>query len=227
MNIVGRNCAEGGNSNIMNTIRVALVDDHPVVRRGLMAMLSTYSHITVVGEACDSHSAVNMLNHTIPEILLLDLKMPGSGGLCLIRHIKSNYPEIKIIILTVYDDDEYVCESIAAGADAYVLKSIAHEELINIINVVHKGGKFIDQPLVGKIVEEYSNIVNKNNEYRLTNEEIDILRLVASGMKNRDIAEQCHWSEVSVKRKLQIIYQKLDVRDRAQAVATAIWKGLL
>lgn len=213
----------------MNAIRVALVDDHPVVRRGLTAMLSTYSHITVVGEACDSYSALNMLNNTAPEILLLDLKMPGSGGICLIKHIKGNYPQIKIIILTIYDDDEYVCESIAAGADAYVLKSIAHEELINIINVVYKGGKFVDQPLVGKILEKYSTMANtdKNNEYRLTNEEIGILQLVASGMKNRDIAEQCHWSEISVKRKLQIIYQKLDVRDRAQAVATAIRKGLL
>lgn len=218
-----------GGITYMNAIRVALVDDHPVVRRGLMAMLSTYSCINIVGEACDSSSALDLINKTVPEILLLDLKMPGSGGLYLIRHIKNSYPKIKIIILTIYDDDEYVCEAIAAGANAYVLKSIAHEELIKVIKTVHEGEKFVAQPLLGKVIKKYRTIYNNStkSKYGLTEEEIDILQFVASGLKNREIAKRCHWSEITIKRKLQTIYEKLDANDRAQAVATAIRRGLL
>lgn len=147
----------------------------------------------------------------------------------LIRQVKQHYPEIKIILLTVYDGEDFVCGAIEAGVHAYILKSIAHEELIRTILSVHRGEMTVDRPLIGTVMNKYAGIVREKTQLisGLTEEEIMLLTLASKGFKNKDIAQKGHWSEITVKHKFQAIYRKLDVCDRTQAVAEAIRRGLI
>lgn len=213
----------------MDNIRLVIADDHPVVRRGLISMLSTYSGIDVIGEASDSSSTLEILDKLAPDILVLDMKMPGCDGISLIHQIKQKHPGLKIVVLTIYDNDEYVCGAVEAGVDAYILKNIAHEELVNTIRAVYKGDIMIDKPLVGKVLRKYKSIARENYKagIGLSEDDLKILRLAAKGLKNKDIGRECHWSEITVKHKLQLIYNKFNVSDKTQAVAEAIRKGLI
>ncbi|HEX3011807.1 MAG TPA: response regulator transcription factor [Syntrophomonadaceae bacterium] len=213
----------------MNEITLVIADDHPVVRGGLRSLLSTCDGMRIIGEAADTYSTLELLKKVKPDILLLDMKMPGCDGISLIHQIKQQYPELKIIVLTIYDDKDFVCGAIEAGVQAYILKSLAHEEIINTILAVHKGEMILDKPLISKVLQQYTSTVRENSKSAagLSEEDIMLLMLASKGLKNKDIAEKCHWSEITVKHKFQTIYSKLEVSDRTQAVAESIRRCII
>ncbi len=211
----------------MKLINISIADDHPVVRRGIVSMLSTCNDIQVIGEATDGYVTMEMLGRGLPDVLIIDLKMPGCSGINLITQIKKKYPCLKIIVLTVYDNDEYVHEAIEAGVDAYLLKCVAHEELARTVRLVHGGGKSLDNSLVGHLLDRQYHVGKGNREQLLNHIEIRILELAADGLTNAEISKQCHYSEITVKQKFQIIFEKLNVRSKTQAVAEAIRRGLV
>lgn len=213
----------------MSEIKLVIADDHPIVRDGLRSLLSTYAHMHIIGEASDTYSTLELLKTVKPDILLLDMKMPGCDGISLIYQIKQKYPDLKIIVLTIYDDQDFVCGAIKAGVQAYILKSIAHEEIINTILAVHNGEMIVDKPLISKVLQQYSSTLRESSKSMagLTEEEIRLLMLASKGLKNKEIAKKCHWSEITVKHKFQTIYIKLEVNDRTQAVAESIRRGII
>ncbi len=214
-------------SNV-DQIHVLVADDHPVVRQGIITMLSTYGDVHILGEAFDTASTMELLNNTNPDILILDMKMPGQSGLSMIKSIKQLHPDVKIVVLTIYDDEDYINGAIAAGVEAYLLKCAAHEELIHTLREVYRGEKLIDKALIGTVLDDYFRISKQEKpRAHLTKQEIKILDLASQGMTNSEIAKEFHYSEITVKQKFQSIYRKLDARSKTHAVSVAMKKGLI
>jgi NarL family two-component system response regulator LiaR len=213
----------------MTKIRVLIVDDHPVVRHGLKNMLNSVKDIEVVGEAETSEQALEQVSQLLPDVVLLDIRMPGASGLRVVQSLQRAHPKTKIIILTSYDNDEHLFEALRAGAHGYLLKSVAHEKLTGAIRSVHSGERLLSPDLVGRVLEEFQSLAQQrvSEEHRLERDEVQILRLIAAGHTNRDIAEELYWSEVTVKRKVADIFAKLDVGSRTEAVAKALKKGII
>ena len=156
---------------------------------------------------------MELLKKTIPDILILDMKMPGESGLSMIKSIKQLHPDAKIVVLTIYDDDEYINGAIAAGVEAYLLKCAAHEELIHTLREVYRGEKLIDKALIGTVLDDYYRISKQGKpRVHLTKQEIQILDLASQGITNSEIVKEFHYSEITVKQKFQSIYKKMDVR---------------
>jgi DNA-binding NarL/FixJ family response regulator len=213
----------------MSRIRVLIVDDHPVVRHGLKSMLSRTKDIDVVGEANDAETAVDMIPALQPDVLIMDIRLPGKSGLSVVPLLRKAYPWLKIVILTSYDEDEYLFGALRAGAHAYLLKSVAHEKLATTVRAVYTGERTLSPDLVGRVLQEFEALAQQSSrqEHDLTNEEIKILRLIAAGRTSKEIAANLHWSEVTVKRRIAAILEKLNVKTRAQAVADAARKGII
>lgn len=213
----------------MSRIRVLIVDDHPVVRHGLKSMLSRTKDIDVVGEASDAETVVDMIPALQPDVLIMDIRLPGKSGLSVVPQLRQAHPWLKIVILTSYDEDEYLFGALRAGAHAYLLKSVAHEKLATTIRAVYTGERTLSPDLVGRVLQEFEALAQQSSrqEHDLTNEEIKILRLIAAGRTSKEIAANLHWSEVTVKRRIATILEKLNVKTRAQAVADAARKGII
>lgn len=213
----------------MSRIRVLIVDDHPVVRHGLKSMLSRTKDINVVGEASDAETVVDMIPALQPDVLIMDIRLPGKSGLSVVPQLRKAYPWLKIVILTSYDEDEYLFGALRAGAHAYLLKSVAHEKLATTVRAVYTGERTLSPDLVGRVLQEFEALAQQSSrqEHDLTNEEIKILRLIAAGRTSKEIAASLHWSEVTVKRRIAAILEKLNVKTRAQAVADAARKGII
>ncbi|MFQ6013867.1 MAG: response regulator [Anaerolineae bacterium] len=213
----------------MNKIRVLVADDHPVVRQGLRSLLSSFSDIEVVGEASTSFAVVEQVREVKPDVVLLDILMPGPNGIEIARQLRRAQPEVKIIILTTYDDDEYLYGALQAGAHGYLLKSASHEMLASSIRSVYKGERLLSPQLVGKVLQQFEELAKEKarHESQLSDLELQVLSLIAEGATNKEIAKRLYWSEVTVKRKIQDILGKLEVVNRAQAVAEAIKRGLI
>lgn len=207
----------------MDIIRVLLIDDHQVVREGLRRMLELEADLQVVGEAADSKEAIDMVGALTPEVVLMDIKMPGVDGIELTRRVKETQPTCNVIMLTLYD--EYLTQAIEAGADGYLLKDIKREELVKAIRVVHEGRS----PLaLSTSRDRLASLVTPIEEQRqrLSRRELDILRLIADGVTNKEIAEQLFLSEATVKRSVRLIFEKIGVRNRSEAVAEAYKRRL-
>jgi two-component system NarL family response regulator len=202
----------------MGSIRVLIVDDHPVVRRGLESMLAGQEDIEIVGAAQDGQSTLRMARRLQPDVILLDIRMPDTSGLDIARELRQVLPEAKIIVLTTYDQEGYFQSALKAGVHAYLLKDTAHRELARAIRAVHQGQRVIGPTLVGKLWRQFEGA----DRTLLTEEEVQILRWIAQGATNKQIAQQGFWSEVTVKRKIQVIYEKLGVTRRTEAVAKAV-----
>lgn len=213
----------------MPRIRVLIVDDHPVVRHGLKSMLSRTKDIDVIGEASDAETVVDMVPALQPDVLIMDIRLPGKSGLSVVPQLRKAHPWLKIVILTSYDEDEYLFGALRAGAHAYLLKSVAHEKLATTVRAVYTGERTLSPDLVGRVLQEFEALAQQSSrqEHDLTNEEIKILRLIASGRTSKEIAANLHWSEVTVKRRIAAILEKLNVKTRAQAVADAARKGII
>lgn len=206
----------------MDIIRVLLIDDHQVVREGLRRMLELESDLQVVGEAADAREALDMVVSLIPEVVLMDIKMPGVDGIELTRRVKEAQPACNIIMLTLYD--EYLVQAIEAGAAGYLLKDIKREELVRAIRVVHEGRSPLS---LSTSRSHLANLVAPfEDQQLLSKRELDILRLIANGVTNKQIAEQLFLSEATVKRGVRLIFEKIGVRNRSEAVAEAYKRRL-
>ena len=214
---------------MVSDIKVMVVDDHVIVREGLKALLELENDIHVVHEAASSMECLEVIDQHCPDVVLMDLKMPGIGGIETVRLIKQNHPQIKVILLTNYDDEEYVIEAIKAEADGYVLKDVKKGDLVRIIRLVLEGRSYIDPSVTNKAFRHLKLSVSDKPYSRtiLSHRELQILECVVDGKSNQQIAEAVYLSLDTVKSHLKKIYQKLGVSRRAQAINKAIKEGLI
>ncbi len=210
-------------------IRVLIVDDHPIVRRGLVSLLSAYPEIEVVGEASEAAAALQAAKDLVPHVVLLDIQMAGVNGIEITSRILRSAPETKIIILTAYDNDEYVLGAFRAGAYAYLLKNSLDETVVETIRLVHQGRRLLSPSLMDQVLRQFHVLAQSqaSHAHELSPDDVQVLALIASGATNEEIAKETHWSESTVKRKIEEITATLGARNRAQAVAIGIKEGLI
>ncbi|HZF37569.1 MAG TPA: response regulator transcription factor [Blastocatellia bacterium] len=202
------------------TIRVILVDDHPVVRFGLAAIIGLQSDMTVVAEAGSGEEACAICDRHAADVVLMDLRLPGLSGVEAIRAIRKSHPALRFIVLTTYDGDEDIHKALEAGAQAYILKGMSHNELVNAIHMVHSGLKYIP-PSVSKSLAE------RPPHSELSARELEVLELIVKGHSNREIGEALGISEATVKWHVNIILSRLNVSDRTQATVAALQRGIV
>jgi DNA-binding NarL/FixJ family response regulator len=211
-------------------IRILIADDHPLIREGLRRILEMDPQITVVGEAGDGQGAINKARVVNPDLVLMDLKMPGTDGVEASRVIQREFPEIRIIILTVADDEDTM-EVIRAGASGYLLKDVEPDELLKAIHTVIEGHPAFHPVVTSRLLGEYNRLsmpVRKDEELGLlTEREKEVLALIARGEPNKNIAHKLFISEKTVKNHITSIFRKLKVEDRTQAAIFAIKKRLV
>ncbi len=214
----------------MDGIRILLADDHPLIREGLRRILEMDPQIEVVGEVGDGQGAINKTRILDPDVVLMDLKMPGTDGVEASRVIRREFPEIRIIILTVADDDDML-EVIRAGASGYLLKDVEPGELLKAIHTVYEGRPAFHPIVTSRLLGEYNRLsmpVRKDDEIsRLTEREKEVLGLIAQGESNKNIAHKLFISEKTVKNHITSIFRKLKVEDRTQAAIFAIKKRMV
>ncbi len=214
----------------MDKIRVLLADDHAVLRDGLRLLLEREIDIEVVGEAGDGEEATKKAVELVPDVVVLDIGMPIMSGIEAARLIKEKKPKIGILVLTVYDDDEYVFKLLKAGASGYLLKKVAGAELASAIRAVSSGEFLLSSAVAEKVVAGYLQEPKQNGVELpdgLTKREVEILKLIAEGATNKEIAEKLFISVKTVESHRTNIFRKLDIHDRIQAATYAIRKGLI
>jgi DNA-binding NarL/FixJ family response regulator len=210
-------------------MKIIICDDQAIVRDGLGMILKLERDIQIMGTAEDGAEAVELVEKERPDIVLMDLKMPILNGVEATRRIKSKYPEVKVLVLTTYDDDQWVFDAIQAGASGYLLKDTPREKLVEAVRGTFSGKNYVDPAVAGKVLEQVSSHQTQPATFitqKLTDREIEILRLVARGLSNTDIAERLFLSEGTVRNHVSAILTKLDVSDRTQAAVIAIRHGL-
>lgn len=212
-------------------LRIVLVDDHEMVIAGLKAMLSPFrGRVRVVGEAIGADQAVSMVASLTPDIILCDVRMQGASGLDLCRQLRERDPNYKVVLLSVYDDEQYLFQALRAGASGYLLKKISGEELVRQLELAHTGTTVIDAALAGRAVDTAARLQSDEfwpgARHGLTHRESEVLSLMVTGLSNRGIATRLVVSDETIKSHLRSIYRKLGVGDRTGAVATALREGI-
>lgn len=210
-------------------IKVLIADDQELIRQSLQIVLSIKEGISVIGTAENGKKVMEFLKKEKPDVILMDIRMPEMDGVQCTKAIKERYPEVKIIILTTFDDDEFVFSALKYGASGYLLKGISMDELDKAIHTVYKGGAMINPEIATKVVEQFSEMVQSNydimieaqNVEDITEAEWDIIKLVGWGLSNREIADKVMLSEGTVRNYISTILSKLNLRDRTQL---AIWE---
>lgn len=216
-----------------NPIRLLLVDDQRLLRDGMRILLELEPDLKVAGEAANGVEALARYAELRPDVVLMDVKMPEMDGVAATRQLLIDHPEAKVVILTTFDDDEYVFEGIRAGALGYLLKALSGEELADAIRTVAAGGALIEPSVARKVMAEFARTSHPSAQIAekliepLSEREIDVLRLLANGLSNREIAGQLFLAEGTVKNYVSSAMQKLSVRDRTQAALRAKALGLL
>jgi DNA-binding NarL/FixJ family response regulator len=201
-------------------IRILAVDDHPVVRQGIAGLLKIQPDMTLVGEACDGREAIQLFRLHHPDVTLMDLQMPGMNGIDALIAIRNEFPEAKIIVLTTYAGDVQIIRAIKAGAQAYLLKNALHKELLETIRGVHAGKKALSP-------EVSYEIATHATDDALTPAEISVLRLIAAGNANKQIADQLSITEETVKSRVKSILSKLGANDRTHAAIIGLKRGII
>src|SRR3989441_4356910 len=212
------------------TIKVIIADDHSLVRQGLRRYLEMAGDIDVVGEAANGFEVLKLMGngHGEPDIVLLDIRMPEMDGLEAARRIQAGHPDVGVIMLTAYDDRQFVVEAVRAGARGYVLKARDAEHLIQTVRLVAGGNMVIDPQLVVALADELTHTKDRDRKAEtLTAREVEVLQLLAFGHTNKDIAEQLFISPDTVKTHLEHIFEKLGASDRTAAVAEALRRHLI
>lgn len=215
----------------MSNISVVLVEDHVITRQGIRRLLEDEEGLTVIGEAGDGEEAVQMVTEMKPDVVIMDIAMPKLNGIEATRQIKLIHPRTGVLILSAYDDDEYVFALLNAGAAGYLLKNVSGDELSRAIRAVYKGEPVLD-PIIARKVMNYFRFPGKvrgleRPSEHLSNRETDIIKLAARGMTNKDIADKLRLSNRTVEGHLRTIFNKLGVGSRTEAVLYGLKKGWL
>ncbi|HEV3398051.1 MAG TPA: response regulator transcription factor [Actinomycetes bacterium] len=214
-------------------IRVLICDDHALFRRGLMMVLESEEGIEVVAEAEDGEEAIGKAEQFAPDVILMDVRMPKRSGIEATRSIKDVLPSTKILMLTISDEEADLYEAIKAGASGYLLKEISIEEVAGAVRKINEGQSLISPSMASKLLSEFASMVKRREERaqvpgpRLTDRELEVLKLVAQGMSNREIAEHLYISENTVKNHVRNILEKLHLHSRMEAVVYAVREKLL
>lgn len=203
-------------------IRILVADDHPVVREGLIAMLGTQSDFEVIGEAGSGPEVVRAALEQRPDVLLLDLELPGFDGVEVIRRVRAEAPAIRIVVLTAFDRDEQIVSAIRTGAEGYLLKGAPRDDVFRAIRVVHDGGSLIEPVIASKLIRQV-----RDSPEGLTPRETEVLGLLAQGASNKRIAQTLFVSERTVKFHVSSILAKLNASNRTEAAALARERGLI
>lgn len=216
----------------MDKTRVLLTEDHTIVRKGLRSLLDKETGIEVVGEAEDGREAIVKAEELHPDVVVMDIAMSGLNGLEATRQIKKRFPDMKILILTMHANEEYILQSLKAGASGYLVKKAAPAELISAINAVHKGHSFLSPSISRMVIDEYirrSKEISEGEEgfEQLTVREREVLQLIAEGRKTREIAELLYISIKTVETHRAHIMNKLDIHSTAELTRYAIRKGII
>ncbi len=220
-------------SSVGEPVRVVVVDDHALFRRGLEMVLAQEDDIDVVGEAGDGSEAVEKVKDLAPDIVLMDVRMPKRGGIDACFAIKEAVPSVKIVMLTISDEEADLYEAIKAGASGYLLKEISIDEVADAIRAVAGGQSLISPSMASKLLTEFASMIKRGDERqqlpvpRLTDRELQVLKLVAKGLNNRDIAKSLFISENTVKNHVRNILEKLQLHSRMEAVVYAVREKLL
>lgn len=206
--------------NPAQTIRVMVVDDHQIVRKGLVALINTEADLNVVAEAENGRHAVELFRQQRPDITLMDLRLPEMGGVEATRAIRREFPAAKIIVLTTYDGDEDIYRALQAGAQSYLLKGMSFDELLAAIRTVHGGARRIPAAVAERLAERMAG-------QELTGRELQVLELIVKGRSNKEISTELSISEATVKSHINSLLSKLGVSDRTQAATTALQRGIV
>ncbi len=210
-------------------MKIVICDDQALIRDGLEMLLRLERDIEVVGLAQDGAEAVDLVAEQRPDLVLMDLKMPGMNGIEATRRIRAHYPEAKVLVLTTYDDDEWLFDALRAGAAGYLLKDTGRSEVVKAIRGTVEGRAFVDPAVAGKLLSRVTSTQTRPASLvteKLTERELDVLRLLAQGLTNADIAARLYLSEGTVRNHVSAILGKLDVADRTQAAVLALQHGL-
>lgn len=216
----------------MKDIKLLLVDDQDLIRESLQIILSMDPEIEVVGMADNGQSAVDLMEQVKPNVVLMDIHMPIMNGLEATQLIKKRWPEVRVIILTTFQEIEHVKEALSLGAEGYLLKAIHPHDLTSGIKLIHRGGTLLPQDLAKLLIEQLKNptLANPSSlpkskesylKYGLSDRELQVLQLLSQGLSNRSIAEKLYLSEGTVKNYVSAIYSKMEVKDRVQALRKA------
>jgi len=203
-----------------NLIRILTVDDHPLLRKGIAALVNAEADLKLIAEASNGKEAVEAFRSHRPDVTLMDLQMPDVDGLEAIVAIRREYPEARIIVLTTYTGDMQVLRALRAGARAYILKGLVHRELLDTIRAVHAGQKRIPPEIASELADHAT-------DDQLTEREMEVVRLIAAGNGNKQIADQLSIGEATVKSHVTNILSKLGANDRAHAVTIALKRGII
>jgi NarL family two-component system response regulator LiaR len=213
----------------MSALKVLIAEDHPITRQGIRKLLDDESKFTVIGEAGDGEEAVQMVEELKPDVVIMDVAMPKLNGIEATRQIKLVRPATAVLILSAYDDDEYVFGLLEAGAAGYLLKTASGDELTRAIHAVYKGEPVLDPLITRKVINRFRFPDKMPKAVRptehLSDREIDIIKLAARGMSNKEIADELHLSRRTVEGNLRSIFNKLGVGSRTEAVLYGLRKG--
>ena len=209
-------------------IKVMIVDDHNLVREGLKAVFSQGDEIEAIGEAGSGEEAIEMVDKVKPDVILMDISMPGINGIQATKLIRDKNPDAKIVILTMLDQEGYVYEAIKAGATGYMLKSTSSDELVKAIQTVNEGKALLHPDATAQLLKEFVTLAeNKAKDYGLSNREMEVLQLLSEGKTNKEVAKALWISEQTVKTHVAHIFDKLGTSDRTETVARALRSGLV
>lgn len=214
-------------------IKVAIVDDQDILKEGLKLILGKEEDIDICGLASDGEEAYNICKWNMPDVVLMDIKMPKVNGVEATRIIRENFENIKIIVLTTFNDDEYIFDALKYGASGYLLKDASPAEIAEAIRTVYNGGALIQPDVASRVIDKFAQIVNQNRKTIidervniLTGREKDICGLLGEGKNNKEIAKELYLSEGTVKNHVTSILNKLELRDRTQLAIFAVKNDL-
>ena len=212
----------------MEAIKVLVVDDHTIVRYGLRCLIDEQEDFTVLGEASNGLEAIERSFELKPDIVLMDIRMPELGGLEAMRRIRDRNPDLKIIVLTIYESDDYIFEAIEAGAKGYILKDAPREELFRALRAVHHGESHIDPNVTTRVLNRLAQLSHQTAGHDMLSErELEVLRLMATGATNKEIAASLLISSGTARTHVAHILKKLDSKDRTEAVTKSIQRGII
>lgn len=210
-----------------NAIRILVADDHPVVRDGLVAMLSTQSDFRVVGQAASGMEVIKNIGIASPDIVMLDLEMPGMDGVETLSAIRSEFPEVKVLVFTAFDDDERIVGAVQAGAQGYLLKGSPRDKVFEAIRVISEGGSLLQPVVASKLMRHVTSEAQGSGWSRLTERETEVLELLAKGLTNKEIAAELVITVRTVKFHVSSVLRKLEAGNRTEAVRIAAQRGII